>query len=409
MRLGEVHSRLGCPRDAIAVFEAALSNEPESADLRMALAQAKDDCGDREGAAEDYLHAIRLRPDWVFPMSGLLGLRGNSTPTDFIDRATERMNAPGAVDSDVALLGYELGKVHDRRGLYTLATNCWRRANIARRRQTGPLDRAALLNKIELVTTIGRQTGFAAGKANDVQSLTPVFIVGMPRSGTTLTEQVIAMHPQADGCGEPPDLAIIANRLLGRRDPGGAPISALPDAACIRSEASHYLRAVGHHARSQTKYLVDKAPLNFFNLWLAASLFPECKVIWCHRDARDQAVSIYGENFSLDAKFATDLGDIGFFIKQETRLRQYWSETLPVPILPVAYENLVGNFESQARKIIDFLELPWDPACLNFHASDRGVQTPSRWQVKEPVHNRSVGRWRNYEDMLQPLMDELEV
>lgn len=408
MRLGEVHSRLGRPQDAIVVFEAALAAEPESADLRMALAQAKDDSGDREGAAADYLHALDLRPNWVFPMSGLLGIRGDSTPAGFVHRATERMNAPDAADSDIALLGYELGKIHDRRGLYAAAMDCWKLANAARRRQIGPLDRVALLNKIESVTAIGRQSGDVTGEKNAMPRPTPVFIVGMPRSGTTLTEQLIAMHPQAVGCGEPPDLAIIANRLLAEgRDPE-EPSAYFPcDEARIRSEASRYLKAVMHHARPQTRYLVDKAPLNFLNLWLAALLFPECKVIWCHRDPRDLAVSIYAENFSLDARFATDLRDIGFFIKQEHKLRQFCGDAMPTSILPVAYENLVANFESHAREIIDFLELPWHPACLDFHTSNSGVQTPSRWQVKEPVHNRSVGRWRNYADMLQPLMDEL--
>jgi sulfotransferase family protein len=131
-------------------------------------------------------------------------------------------------------------------------------------------------------------------------------------------------------------------------------------------------------------------------------------VIWCRRDPRDIAISIYGENFALNEKYASDFSGIAHYIEMQQRLMHHWQKVLPIPILESGYEQLATSIEPEARRIIDFAGLPWNPACLEFHLSDRGVQTPSRWQVKQPIHTRSIGRWRNYAPALGPAFDSLE-
>ena len=154
--------------------------------------------------------------------------------------------------------------------------------------------------------------------------------------------------------------------------------------------------------------LIDKAPLNFNELGLISLLFPRARVIWCRRDPRDIAVSVYGENFALDERLANDLGDIGHYINFQTRLMRHWQATLSLPILELVYEDLATCPEPQARRIVDFAGLPWHSACLEFHKNERGVQTPSRWQVKQPIYTRSIGRWKHYQEHLAPLLQVLE-
>src|SRR5690606_19483835 len=171
---------------------------------------------------------------------------------------------------------------------------------------------------------------------------------------------------------------------------------------------SRFMAAATRHAPPDALRLVDKEPLDFFNLGLVALMFPHARVIWCRRDPRGIAVSIYGENFALDEALATDLGAIGHYISAQVRLMQHWRSVRPLPMLEFHYEALVADAEPNARRLVEFVGMPWDPACLDFHRTARAVQSPSRWQVRQPLHSRSAGRWRNYEAALGPLLDVLE-
>ena len=408
MKLAETYSRLGDQAAAIRTCTEALARTPESADLWMALAQMHEDAGDRSAAGEAYDKALSLRPGWAFPLAGALGLlRGKAAPAQ-VDEALRQMHAAGTPDRDRALIGYELGKVFDARGEHDLAMQHWHEANAARRRMTGEFDAASLHARVERMLPRFTRETFAQGGGSADQR--PVFIVGMPRSGTTLTEQIIAAHPAAHGCGELPDIALIANQLPSRQDDGGHwPIlfDDIDDATLQRAIA-RYLRSATRHAPPDALRLVDKAPMNYYALGLVAMMFPRARIIWCRRDPRDVAVSIYSENFSLGERFATRLDAIGHCINLQNRLMRHWQATLPNPLLELHYEELASEPETQARRLLSFIDLPWDPACLDFHASERGVQTPSRWQVRQPVHTRSIGRWRHYATALGPLLEVLD-
>ncbi|MEO6102065.1 MAG: sulfotransferase [Pseudoxanthomonas sp.] len=409
LKTGETLSRLGFHEQARAAYERALHELRPSGDLWMALAQAEEDNGDRQAAQHAYESALALKPAWAFPLSGLLGLHRGKAPDALIEQATLLQASDSLPDADRALIGYEMGKVHDGRGEYEEAMSSWHDANAARRRMIGKPD----LERFELnaarTIEIFRPEFFSRAETGSPDPRF-VFIVGMPRSGTTLTEQIIASHPQAFGCGELPDIALIARNLpVQLQSPLGWPdaITAMTTEV-LEQSVRRYVEAATRHAPVETLRLVDKAPLNFFNLGLIAVMFPNARVIWCRRDPRDVAVSIYGENFSLEERLATDLQDIGHYINLQNRLMRHWQSALPLPILELNYETLVTNLEGKARELIDFIGLPWDPACLDFHRSDRGVQTPSRWQVKQPAHTRSIGRWRNYESALGPLLKVLD-
>lgn len=224
----------------------------------------------------------------------------------------------------------------------------------------------------------------------------PVFIVGMPRSGTSLVEQIAASHPDVFGAGELRDVGNIATSLsFSQIQPG--PIN---DAA--RKQRNH-LQVLGGSALR----VIDKMPANVDYLGLIAMLFPSARVIFCRRDPRDTCLSCFFQNFQAGNLYSFDLANCGRHHVQTDRFIAHWLSVLPLRMLKVQYEDLVADLEGQSRRIISFLDLPWNPACLDFHRTERTVQTASDWQVRQPIYTRSVGRWRNYERHLGPLLKAL--
>lgn len=409
LKLGETLTRLGNDDAAAAWFRSAIGRQPDSPDLWMALGQAEEDRGERAAAHTAYERALALRPDWPHPLAGLLGLARGDAPEERVGQA-RRLLAGDLDDAGRALLGYALGKVMDARGRWPEAMADWDAANAARRRATGDFDADAHRRRGERTMAAFDATRFAAPRRGGSDDPRPVFIVGMPRSGTTLTEQIIAAHPAAFGAGELAELSLIADALpaIDGGVAGWPPDPARLAPGALDWAVARYLDAATRHAPPDARRIVDKAPLNYHRLGLAALMFPNARVIWCRRDPRDVAISIYGENFALEERSATTLAGIGATINLQEAMMRHWQRVLPLPILELRYETLVDDFEAQVRRLLAFAGLDWDPACLGFHASERAVQTPSRWQVRQPVHSRSVGRWRHYAFALGPLLDVLE-
>ncbi len=408
LKLGETLSRLQDFAEAEAVFAGALTRHPANPDLWMAAAQAREDSGDRAAADAAYVRALELKPDWAFPLAGLLALQRGKAEASSIERGQRLCAQAATSDRDRALLGYALGKVMDARGHYPEAMQHWDQANAARRRVAGEFDYAALAARVERMLPAFSAEVLASVTASDEER--PVFIVGMPRSGTTLTEQILATHPRIHGCGELPDIALIARHLPSRSGSSRIWPHIVDEIAPaqLQQARQRYLAAATRHAPPDTLRLVDKAPMNFYALGLIGLMFPQARIVWCRRDPRDVAISIYGENFSLSERFATRLDGIGQCINLHERLMRHWQGVLANPILELEYERLVTEPEAQSRRLVEFIGLDWDPACLDFHAGERGVQTPSRWQVRQPIHARSVGRWRHYAFALGPLLGVLD-
>jgi Tfp pilus assembly protein PilF len=235
---------------------------------------------------------------------------------------------------------------------------------------------------------------------------TPVFVVGMPRSGTTLVEQILAAHEDVHGAGERPALANAFMRLGGGEDADAVHRIAALDAATLDAEAARYLQALHATARGARR-IVDKMPGNYRYLGLAALMLPGARIISCERDPRDIGLSIFTFRFYGLHPYAHDLADLGWTIAQQRRLMAHWREALPNPILTVRLTDWVADFHGTLRRVLDFLDLPYDPACESFHLYDRRVRTVSRAQVREPVNARGIGRWRGYQPQLAPLIAAL--
>jgi tetratricopeptide (TPR) repeat protein len=232
----------------------------------------------------------------------------------------------------------------------------------------------------------------------------PIFVLGMPRSGTTLVEQILASHPNIHGAGE---LNHIQN-LVGRLGDFPASITAIAPAQ-LAPLGDAYLKAIAPLGQGQ-RHVVDKMPANFLYAGLIRLILPEARIIHCRRDPVDTCLSCYSKLFSKEQLFSYDQTELGRFHRDYQKLAAHWRAVLPAThFLDVDYEAVVADLESEARRMLDFLGLPWDPACREFHRTDRPVRTASVNQVRKPVYRSSAGRWRQHAQKLRPLLDALGI
>ena len=293
-------------------------------------------------------------------------------------------------DHDAAGVHYLLGDLYHLQGQTERAFAAWRRANSRRH---------LVFNRSKHEAEVDAQIdawpqGCFEGRPRGSASERPVFIVGVPRSGTSLVEQILAAHPAVYGAGELADI----NALYQATDPR--------DQEQVSRAASAYLSRLERLDRLATR-ITDKMPFNAMRLGFIAQLFPNARVIHCVRDPEDTALSIYGSNFSDWHNYATDFTDIAGYIAGHERMMEHWRSVLPLPILDVEYEKLVGTGEPMLRELVDFVELPWDDAVTGFHRSSRVVATASYAQVQQPLYTSSIGRAQAYAEHLQSFRNAL--
>jgi Flp pilus assembly protein TadD len=271
-----------------------------------------------------------------------------------------------------------------------------------------PFSRSAYLDFVD--ATIGRfsRERLHEGPVASDRDATPIFIVGMPRSGTTLAEQIIGAHPSAHPAGERAALAQAYGELGGGWETAAAATRvAACETATLDGAAARYLRDLRALAPNATR-IVDKMPGNFRYLGLVATLLPGARVIHCVRDPRDIGLSIFTFRFYGHHAYAHDLADLGWYIGQHDRLMAHWREAMPAPPFTLRLSDWVQDFQGTLARVLDFVGLPYASECERYHERDTQVRTVSRSQVKQPVNARGIGRWRPFERQLAPLIAELE-
>ncbi|GJL55329.1 MAG: sulfotransferase [Nitrospirales bacterium] len=403
-RLAQELSQQGKVMQAESLFRQSLGLDPDDISSWFGLGRTLEDLGQAEAALGCYLNVLRRYPGNALALGHYLGLvKGDTESGMWLVHAHKALGHDQTPEEARALLGYGLAKYHDRRRQYRLAAEAGSLANAARRAKAGPLAREALTTRVDHVIQTYTKEFFEVRQHYGVGTDQPVFIVGLPRSGTTLTEQILSAHPQMHGAGELPDLARLAGCAL--HEDGDAPWQSALRLTEMQSRehAYRYLDALRQGAPRGRLRISDKQPLNFFQLAFAAVLFPNARVVYCHRGVRDNALSIWLENFNPDQRYSTDFSDLAYFTMESRRLMTHWQAALPLSILDFQYEETVADLAGQARRLIDFLDVRWDDRCLDFHRVDRAVQTPSRWQVRQPIYTRSVDRWKTYQDYLPEL------
>jgi tetratricopeptide (TPR) repeat protein len=394
--------------EAIACYRRAIELKPELAEAHGELGCALGEIGDLGGAEHSFRSALRLNPRIAFVHCKLAQLLGCKLPEkDLADQ--RRLLAEGKwTDQQRLCLHFGLARVLDARGEYAEAADHAEQANslqLSEWRKQGkeydPKWCADLVNRMIAVCTADffeRVRGFG------LESEVPVFIVGLPRSGTTLVEQILASHSHVFGAGE---IRLADGTMAALAERGRDAIEGLRhiDHETARRLACRHLERL--RALSPTAVrIVDKLPENYLYLGLLTSLFPRARFIHCCRDLRDVAVSCWMTPFE-EIRWASDQQHIASRFHEYHRIMEHWREVLPVPLLEVDYEETVADLEGVARRLVAWCGLEWEAGCLEFHRAKRPVKTASAAQVRQPIYTSSVGRWRHYEQSLATLLGGL--
>jgi len=396
---GMILSRAGRGAEAVGSFRRAVEIAPDVISGWFNLGVALSHVGQFAEAA-DCARQILLLEAGATQAYSLMASVGAGVTLEEMSRLTASLDDLQISIRDRAKLAFALGKMLDDADRFDEAFAHFDRGNALVRQMRSAA--GARYNPYEFARRVDESIAlftlefFAHTRDWGEPSQLPIFIVGMPRSGTSLVEQIAASHPDVYGAGEMRDIGNIAKSLSSTKGRPGP----IKDAA--HRHLAH-LQSLGGFASRVT----DKMPANVERLGLIATLFPSARIIFCRRDPRDTCVSCFFQNFIGGNLFSFDLAHCGRHHVQTDRLIAHWQKVLPLPMLEVQYDQLVADLESQSRRIIGFLDLPWNPACLSFHKTDRTTQTISAWQVRQPIYTRSVGRWRNYERHLGPLFQAL--
>jgi tetratricopeptide (TPR) repeat protein len=354
----------------------------------------------RFGEAEAmFKRALEANPKMPSAWAAMPSLRKMTSSDTAWRQNAEEIAASGISVLEEADMRFAIGKYCDDVGDFKGAFQSYKRANELHKVAATSYHRNAREQFVDdLMRVYTRESMSRVGPlASD--SMKPVFLVGMPRSGTSLVEQIIASHPDAKGAGE------LAFWSRAAHDHETVLRRTLLDESTRKKLAEDFLRDLESRSGDALR-IVDKAPLNSDFLGVIHSVFPNARIIYMQRDPIDTCLSCYFQKFDVQLNFTMDLSDLAHYFRQHQRLMAHWRAVLPPgSILDVPYAELVADQEGWTRKILAFLGLDWDRRCLDFHRTERPVVTASAWQVRQKIYGGSVARWRNYEKFIGPLLE----
>jgi tetratricopeptide (TPR) repeat protein len=387
---------LGRLRDARPYFAKTLKNAPRNVQAMYGMAQIATLEGRFEEADTTLKRIAELDPNMPTAWAALGNIRKmTNADSEWFKRAAEIVKS-NLHPMDEANLRFAMGKYCDDVNDFAQAFQNYQRGNELLKAAVYPYDRQKRSRRIDdLIRSYSREA-LSNIQGTGSSSNKPVFVVGMPRSGTSLTEQIIASHPAAFGAGELPfwETQIVSDPSITQ--------SILSQPARLKL-AESYLRVLDGHSQTAPR-VVDKAPVNSDFLGIIYSVFPNARVIYLQRDPIDTCLSCYFQQFAAGLNFTLDLSDLAHYYREHQRIMAHWRAVLPPGfILNVPYEELVADLESWSRKMLSFIGLEWDARCLDYHLSNRQVVTASAWQVRQKIYKSSVARWRNYEKFSGPL------
>jgi tetratricopeptide (TPR) repeat protein len=390
------------PADAEASCRAALDIDPNYVEALSFLGELKADRGEFAQAEELFAKAIAIDPGFHSAFAGIATHRKMTIADSEWRRGVETSLRKRLPLSAEVGLRYALGKYFDDVRQYDDAFDQYTRANELSKRFGAAYDRTQFSSLVTRI--IGRFQPEFIRECHSYASAAdlPIVVVGMPRSGTSLAEQILASHPAVFGAGE---LTFWhgAYRRLEQTAPAGA-----PSGPVLADMARNYLERLTALGKDSLR-VVDKMPANFLYAGLIHAVLPNARIIHMQRHPLDTCLSIYFQNFFNIGPYANDLDNLAHYYREYLRLTDHWRATLPATaLLEVPYEALLADQEGWTRRMLDFVGLQWDPKCLDFHATDRVVITASKWQVRQKINTASAGRWRNYEKFVGPLKSLIE-
>ena len=438
VNLGNALADLGRSAEAIELFEQALQLAPETPEAHCSLGNARQEQGLFDSALAHYREATRLRPHFIEAVIGefnvMMKLGDREEARRFIqpyagmqkkdpwitlafsrlaqsddERRTSLAELEGLLNRSVSNKN-ELGKLYFRLGdlcdalhSHEQAFEYYRKANELRPQD---FNRGRYRQYIDHLLSVFDQDHIHSLPSATNDSELPVFIVGMPRAGKTLTEQILASHPQITGAGELGYIKEIAesiNQLTDQTFPMGMEQLSVDH---LNDMAEGYLSQLREKALPGSLRVIDTMPNNIHMLGLIRKLFPRGRIIHCIRDPLDTCLECYFKNFRRRYSYTNDLEDLGFHYQHYQRLSRHWRDLAGFPLLEVRYEELVKHPEKVSRGILDYLGLPWNSRCLDFHTRGNARLTGA-FEIHEPINTHSIGHWKHYQQHIQPLVRQL--
>lgn len=406
--VGMAHLELGEVEDALVFYKRILETDPNHIESIVGMASVHYFRGQHEEALKIIEPLTRTSPE----IPGVALVFAAIAPRfKLFEEAAKllewQLASPKLTGFLKGKMSVALGNLYDKSGDYEKAFRYIRQGNDL---CAPEFNRANHLKSIEILEELYTEDSIAHMPVSGSDSNQPIFIVGMPRSGTTLVEQILASHSQVFGAGE---LKYIQNYCFELHD---MQINGKVYPLCLADVSPEVLLRLSKDYQGQLDRLsgglaprvTDKIPSNHLHLGLIYQLFPKAKVIHIKRDPMDTCVSCFCQFFSGAYPYTYNLDDLGFYYRSYERLMKFWKKVLPLDILELSYEELVQDQENMTRKILDFCELPWEQECMDFHKTNRVVATASTDQVREPIYRSAIGKWRRFESHVGALAEALE-
>jgi tetratricopeptide (TPR) repeat protein len=405
--LGNLLSKRGFFEDAVKAYEAALEAQPNHAASLAGLGHALKTIGRQEASVGTYRDCIEKFPEFGEAYWALANLKTFRFSDDEIATMEKYVDDESLRDETRVNFNYSLGKAYEDKGDYDAAFRRYDAGNVLRRPHESydPVQTELVHDQlIETITPDFLAANSGYGNPDD----SPIFIVGLPRSGSTLIEQILASHSLVDGTHELPDIPRIIKSINEHRPEGvGYPMALAHYGKELASLGQQYLEST-RRFRKGAPHFTDKLPNNFASVGLIAAILPNAKVVDARRHPLDSCMGCYKQLFYKGQSFTYDLVELGEYYLEYMRLMAHWDEVLPGTVLHVQYEDMVADQDNQTRRLVEHCGLPWEDQVLRFYETDRAVVTASSEQVRQPIYSKSVNSWRRFETHLEPLIEVLE-
>ncbi len=404
-----IQVRIGEHDKALEIYEKVLKNYPNQGRAQMSYGHTLKTVGRLEESVEAYRKCIRQSPEVGEAYWSLANLKTFRFSDDDVENMRQQVTAKGGDADDQSHLAFALGKALEDRGDYDESFKFYRRGNAIRRIEHKHNQKINVLEAVRQVRTLGKAF-FEQRKGWGCQAADPIFIVGLPRAGSTLLEQILASHSLVEGTSELQDIIRISRKLgdKSRQHPAGK----YPE--CLAEMTAEQFRELGESylettriQRSDTPFFIDKMPNNFRHIGLIHLILPNAKIIDARRHPMGGCFSGYKQLFANGQTFTYGLEDIGKYYRDYVRLMDHWDAVLPGRVYRVQYEEMVADTENQIHALLEYCGLEFEEQCLRFYETERAVRTPSSEQVRKPIYKEGLEQWRNFEAHLDPLKEAL--
>jgi len=408
---GATRLGIGDTSGAISIYQDLVRQKHNLKNTYLLLGHAQKTAGNLAAATAAYQNLYRVNPDYGDAFWSLANTKTYRFTEDEISHMNRYVDIQSTSEIDKVHLHFALGKAYEDAADFDVAFSHYQKGNAINhgllKNQFPDIGKRAERQKSVCTAELFRKRQSVGHPAND-----PIFIVGLPRAGSTLLEQILASHTLVDGTLELPNILSLARRLRGRAVPAEGEEPQYPkiltelDNDYFARFGEQFLQDVQIY-RQEAPRFIDKMPNNFLHIGLIKLILPNARIIDARRHPMACCFSGFKQLFAEGQEFTYGLAQLGTYYRTYVDLMDHWEEVLPGSILRVQHEDVVGDLEGQVRRMLDFLDLPFEEACLEYHKTERIVRTPSSEQVRQPIYSSSLEQWRNFEKHLDPLIDAL--